>query len=158
MNQNRPGWGIPYVIPIVLLFAFWGTRDYLRNQAARNEPAPAEFGDADFGAVAKRPASRVVRVIDGDTLEVDIHLHGTSWLIGERMRLNGINCPEMSTAAGKEAAAFTKQWLLASPEPEVRLSPKRDKYGRLLGNLTRADGLSLSAMLLDQGHAVKAEY
>lgn len=98
----------------------------------------------------------VERVIDGDTICVDVRLVGDVWLHKAPMRLFGINCPEMNTAEGKAAKAFTDAWLLAKDE-QVELSKDRDKYGRLLGDFV-AGKERLTAALLKAGHAAKVDY
>lgn len=92
------------------------------------------------------------RVIDGDTLVIDVQLHDKIWLHDEHLRLKGINCPEMKEAAGLVARDFTAGWISSGAYALV-LAPRRDKYGRLLGDLKNANGL-LTAALLASGHAV----
>jgi len=67
--------------------------------------------------------SKVKTVINGDTLELEN---------GERVRLIGIDCPEMDTEEGKRTYEFTKELVegkYVSLELDVQ---QRDKYGRLL--------------------------
>lgn len=96
--------------------------------------------------------ARVERVVDADTLDLTLDL---GWRISLRAncRLIGINAPEMSTAEGKVARAFVEQ--LVPLGSVVRLISKElDKYGRPLGVLLLADGVSLNALLLERGYAV----
>ncbi len=90
---------------------------------------------------------------DGDTLYVDVQLHGTLWLVGEKMRVEKVNCPEMSTPEGPTAKAFTEAWL-ANHVFTLKLNERRDKYGRLMGDLIATDGAKLSGDLLSSGNAV----
>ena len=90
---------------------------------------------------------------DGDTLYADVQLLGTLWLIGEKIRVAGVNCPELPSVEGMEAADFTKNWI-ASHKFVLDLKPTRDKYGRLIGDLYSVDGEKLSTALLGSGHAV----
>jgi len=76
-------------------------------------------------------AARVTRVIDGDTIDVNIqNINGT-----QRVRLIGVDTPELRGNArqrGEEAAAFTRNELL---NRDVWLhfdSGIRDRYNRLL--------------------------
>ncbi len=39
--------------------------------------------------------AKIVRVIDGDTYEIDIDLGLSVWVRGERVRLYGVNTPEV---------------------------------------------------------------
>src|ERR671925_1352101 len=101
--------------------------------------------------------ARVLRVIDGDTIEVE--LAGKA----ETVRLIGVDTPETRhprkpvQAFGKEATAFTRQMVEGK---EVRLEfdvQPRDKYGRLLGYVYVGDTM-LNAELVRQGYAQVATY
>lgn len=90
---------------------------------------------------------------DGDTLYLDLQLMGTLWLVGEKMRVSGVNCPELSSVEGVAAKEFAANWI-ASNKYTLELKPIRDKYGRLLGDLYSVTGEKLSTALLAAGHAV----
>ena len=97
----------------------------------------------------------VVRVIDGDT--IDVRIAGRD----ERVRLIGIDTPETVKPEapvecfGPEASAFTKQ-LLPEGTP-VRLERDvvgRDDYGRLLAYVRRtADDLFVNETIVREGYA-----
>ncbi|MCU1401139.1 MAG: putative nuclease [Acidimicrobiales bacterium] len=97
----------------------------------------------------------VVRVIDGDTIDADIH--GTT----ERVRLIGIDTPETKKpntpvqCYGPEASGFTKHTLPAGTSVLiVRDIEARDIYGRLLGYVYRSrDGLFVNLELAVEGYA-----
>jgi endonuclease YncB( thermonuclease family) len=64
----------------------------------------------------------VVRVLDGDTLEV-LHNHHT-----ERIRLSGIDCPEKGQAYSKRAKQAASELMFGK---EVTLQTfGKDKHGR----------------------------
>lgn len=46
-------------------------------------------------------AATLVRIIDGDTVSLDVDAGFGIWLRGERFRLAGINAPEMNTPEGQ---------------------------------------------------------
>lgn len=105
--------------------------------------------------------ARVVRVVDGDTLILDLDLGWKVWRMGERVRLSGINCPEMNTPEGAAARDFTHFTLRTGPlgtvVPDVTfVSRSLDKYGRPLGVVKLADGRVLNDLIFDAGHAVRA--
>jgi micrococcal nuclease len=101
------------------------------------------------------PGEAVVeRVVDGDTIDVDIG--GRE----ERVRLIGIDTPETKDEGepvgcyGPEATALTE--LLIPPRTAVRLErdvEARDDYGRLLAYVHRTDGLFVNVELARQGAA-----
>lgn len=92
------------------------------------------------------------RVIDGDTIIVDIE--GKQ----ERVRLIGVDTPETVHPQkpveyfGKEASAFTKTLVSGK---RVRLEydwQRRDKYRRLLAYVFLEDGIFLNAEIIKQGY------
>jgi len=99
----------------------------------------------------------VVRVVDGDTIEVDVRLWpGLS--ARTSLRLAGVNTPERrgpecEVLAGAAAMRFTEAWLAGARGLTVS-DVRPDKYGgRMLGRLRRADGADLARALLVAGHA-----
>ncbi|MFJ5143039.1 thermonuclease family protein [Streptomyces sp. NPDC088707] len=94
----------------------------------------------------------VRRVIDGDTVDLDIDL-GFSIRITQRVRLAGINTAEKDTPAGKETSAWVKQWLDTHGPALTVQTHRREKYGRYLATITTADGQALNQALIDAGRA-----
>ena len=96
---------------------------------------------AVFGAEFE---GKVVRVLDGDTVEV---LHEGS---PERIRLNGIDCPEKSQAFGQRAKQFTSSLCFGKV---VRVEDHgKDRYGRTIGEVF-ADGKDVNRELVRAGLA-----
>lgn len=93
----------------------------------------------------------LVRVIDGDTVRLDMdlgqHIHKT-----DNYRLLGIDTPEMSTDAGKEAKRALE--LLLDEWGGECETFKADKYGRYLVKLTLQDGRDVAETLIAMGHGV----
>lgn len=102
-------------------------------------------------------AAQLVRVVDGDTWIFDIDLGCSVWLHSQRIRAAGINCPELSTDAGKTAKAFVEDWFAEyAPDGKVVLhtiKDRSDNYGRLLGTVMASNRL-LVQELLASGNAV----
>lgn len=104
----------------------------------------------------------VSRVVDGDTLDVVLDA-GFRRSGTERVRVYGVNCPEVkgeTRPAGLAATAFTTDWIAnrtAESWPFVIETFKTDVFGRYLARVWPAgavDGPDLSQALLDAGHAV----
>lgn len=104
-------------------------------------------------------SATVVRVIDGDTLEVALASGST-----ERVRLIGIDTPETVHPTlgvqlfGPEASAFTREQLQGKAvllETDVE---ERDRYGRLLAYVYLPDGTLFNGVLADRGLARLATY
>jgi endonuclease YncB( thermonuclease family) len=110
---------------------------------------PAVHGEVRFG-VAAGPLSGVVRVIDGDTIN-----------IGEtRVRLEGIDAPETAQTCGRRwfgswpcGAAATAQLVKIIGDKAVSCQPRGlDKYGRTLA-VCFVDGRDINAQMVRQGYA-----
>lgn len=82
-------------------------------------------------------------VTDGDTISV---MHNGR---GEKIRLNGIACPEKGQAFGKKAKQFTSE-LAFGREVTVRAFTL-DKYGRTTGDVILSDGKNLNHELVGAG-------
>lgn len=104
----------------------------------------------------------VLRMHDGDTIFCRVDLGMGIWNIGDNpdqglgIRFAGINAPELSTAAGKDAAAYLNT--LIRPGDTVRLESiawnEHEKYGRLLCTVYLLDGTNVCQQMIDTGHAV----
>jgi endonuclease YncB( thermonuclease family) len=108
----------------------------------------------------------VRRVIDGDTLAVALRVAPETSL-DMKLRLRGLDCPELSTAAGRAAKLFVDD--LIKPGDEVIISTtKPDKYDRYLADVfavtkrgaegaepRAAEEIFLNNSLLEGGYAVR---
>lgn len=94
----------------------------------------------------------VVRVVDGDTLLLDLSL-GWRITLQARCRLAKVDAPELATEEGQAARDFTVG--LCPPGTVVTfVSQQLDAYGRPLGTVRLPDGSYLAERLLEAGHAV----
>ena len=82
----------------------------------------------------------ILRVVDGDTVDVDIDLGFGVWLRKERVRLHGIDTPESRTRDleekkyGLAAKQFVKDILLVGSQQRlITEKDKTGKFGRILG-------------------------
>ncbi len=102
---------------------------------------------------------------DGDTVTVDIDLGMGIWLRGERLRLFGINTPEIrNNDPVDKAKAIEAKDFIASRIPEdsaILIKTHKDKtgkFGRLLATIFLPGGENLNDLLVEEGLAVRAEY
>ena len=101
--------------------------------------------------------AHVTKVYDGDTVTVDLQLGCDVVLKGQKIRLYGINTPEMrgdDKIAGKAARDFLREKVLDKKITVKTLKDKSGKYGRLLGILF-IDDIDLNELLITEGHAVE---
>lgn len=107
-------------------------------------------------------AAEVARVVDADTFLLTIDAGFSNWL-DSRVRLRGIDAPEISTALGRRAYRYVKKAL--GSRPVVIKTYKEEKYGRYLVDLfymrkkvddpqtIAREGIFLNQELLDRGLA-----
>jgi micrococcal nuclease len=103
---------------------------------------------------------KIVRVIDGDTTDVDIDLGFGVWMKKQRIRFYGVDTPESRTRDKEEkvygmmAKKFVQDHLPLGSTQVLR-THKDDvgKYGRILGEFIVND-TTLNQLLIDTHNAV----
>jgi len=90
-------------------------------------------------------SGEMVRVLDGDTIEV---LHNGK---AERIRLNGIDAPEQDQDYGQRAKQLAQE--LAHGQQVTVQTKGQDKYGRSVGDVYLPDGRHLNKELIRAGLA-----
>ena len=106
----------------------------------------------------------VLRVIDGDTIEIDIE-DALNNRPTTRIKLWGIDCPETAKPQQEgepfavEAASFTRS-LVSGRRVTLKLESHRTRetFGRILAHVRLPDHLSLNEALLSAGLAVADEH
>ena len=100
----------------------------------------------------------VVKVVDGDTVDVDIDLGFGMVYKKQRVRMLGIDTPESRTRDltekkfGKASKKHLKK-LLEEAESITLISHDKGKFGRILGELFIND-ISINQKMIDDHHAV----
>jgi len=114
-------------------------------------------------------AATIDRVVDGDTLLVLIEV-GFGIIVRDRLRLRGINCPEVSTPEGARAKRHVEK--LLPPGSTIVIKSHKDKtdiYGRFVADVFYQQGVDdaeeiikngayLNQELIDEGMAERVEY
>lgn len=113
--------------------------------------------------------AKVLKIVDGDTVDVDIDLGFGVWLKDERVRIMGIDTPESRTsdATEKVFGLASKNRLKELLGKDTILKTQADKsgedmkgkFGRILGDFDVYDASTdswrpVSQVLCDEGHAV----
>ena len=111
---------------------------------------------------------KVIKVVDGDTVDVDINLGFGVWLHDERVRIMGIDTPESRTSDkvedlfGEAAKARLKELMedggkLITTE-DKKGEDMKGKFGRILGDfyVERYEGEKekVTDIMIEEGHAV----
>jgi len=113
---------------------------------------------------------KILRVVDGDTVDVDIDLGFGIWIHKERVRVMGIDTPESRTrdlvekAFGLAAKEYLKMLLpvdsikVLKTEVDKKGGDKKGKFGRVLGDFftepTNEGPKRVTDLLIAAGHAV----
>lgn len=106
----------------------------------------------------------VIKVVDGDTVDVDIDLGFGICLKDERVRIMGIDTPESRTSDRVEKlfGLAAKDRLYSLLEKDAKLITTEDKsgedmkgkFGRILGDFRAADGRLVTDIMIEEGHCV----
>ena len=107
---------------------------------------------------------KVVHIVDGDTVDVNIDLGFGVWLYDERVRLYGIDTPESRTRdlEEKKYGLMAKDFVVnfCNDDWMTLKTEKYDskgKFGRIMGKLYRTTNYSdksLNEYLIEKHHAV----
>lgn len=105
-----------------------------------------------------------IRVIDGDSMEIDLDLGFNMVLHGLRVRIRGYNAPELRSHAGHVAtkdeidkgrlAKAYAETLLANPEGcslETYKDGAQQTFGRWLATIKLANGEDFAAAMVNAG-------
>jgi len=107
---------------------------------------------------------KILRVVDGDTVDVDIDLGFGIVLSNERVRIMGIDTPESRTRDkvekkfGLASKARLKSLLGKTGILKTQINKNgedmKGKFGRILGDFVAEDGRMVTEILVEEGHAV----
>jgi len=103
---------------------------------------------------------KILRVVDGDTVDVDIDLGFGIWMHKERVRLLGIDTPESRTRDKEEKkfGLLSKEYVKSRyPVGSMAIlrthKDKTGKFGRILGELVWKDS-TINKIMVDEHYAV----
>jgi len=103
---------------------------------------------------------KVVKVVDGDTIDLDIDLGFGVWMRKQRIRMYGIDTPESRTRDleekkyGLAAKDFLVKWTNAGGLVLKTHKDGKGKFGRILGELWCFD-TNINEKMIEEHHAVK---
>ena len=112
-------------------------------------------------------SSKISRVVDGDTVDVDIDLGFGVWMHKERIRLHGIDTPESRTRdlEEKKYGLLAKEQIesfmpVGSMQTLVTVKDKTGKFGRILGKFLIHDkktnaSMTINDWMIREHHAVE---
>jgi micrococcal nuclease len=107
---------------------------------------------------------KVIKIVDGDTVDVDIELGFGVVLANERVRIMGIDTPESRTSdeAEKVFGLLAKHRLeellgeVAILRTQIAKNGEdmKGKFGRILGDFVALDGRMITDIMIEEGHCV----
>ena len=107
----------------------------------------------------------VNKIVDGDTVDVDIDLGFGVVLTDERVRIMGIDTPESRTrnkieklfglAAKQRLKELLSQQCVLKTEINKDGEDMKGKFGRVLGDFVAPDGRMITDIMIKEGHAVE---
>lgn len=123
---------ITFLIFLLVEFFYSPEREFI------NDPLPSETSEV--------PTVKVVRIVDGDTIEIES---------GEKVRFIGIDSPEISGGIechGKEAKEYLNNFLEGKEIKMVKDVSETDRYGRLLRFVYLGDTF-VNKKIVEDGYA-----
>ena len=103
---------------------------------------------------------KLVKVVDGDTIDIDIDLGFGVWLQKQRIRLYGIDTPESRTSDATEkiygmaAKEFLTKWTNSGGLTIKTHKDAKGKFGRILGEIW-CFNTNVNEKLVEENHAVR---
>jgi len=109
--------------------------------------------------------AELIKVVDGDTVDVDIDLGFGVWLKNERVRIMGIDTPESRTsdkveklfglAAKNRVKKMLEKNIILKTFAAKDGEDMKGKFGRILGDFyIESEGKLLTEVMIEEGHAV----
>ncbi len=106
-----------------------------------------------------RVPAMVVRVVDGDTVVVNLDLGWRVYRNEERIRVSGLSAPEIrgrSRPQGLAAKAYAES-LLPVGASVVVTSEAKPTFERTVGSIEIPERGDFADLMVEAGHAVRAE-
>jgi micrococcal nuclease len=106
---------------------------------------------------------RINKVLDGDTVEIDLDLGFNTTLANQKVRLLGIDTPESRTTNKEEKVRGNISKKKLQEKLPIGCSVKiithkndnnDDKFGRILGEFILDDGTNLNKWMIENNYAV----
>jgi micrococcal nuclease len=95
-------------------------------------------------------AAKVLKVVDADTLDLECDL-GFRVKLGIRLRLMGINAPELNTKEGHIAREYVEHICPPGTAVIIRSEKERKSFDRYVAQVTLPDGTDLAQRIREAG-------
>ena len=106
---------------------------------------------------------KINKVLDGDTVDIDLDLGFNIVLAGQRVRMAGVDTPESRTTNKEEKPrGLLSKKKLAEKLPvgswvkinTLKSDNNDDKFGRILGEFILEDGTNVNQWMIENNYAV----
>lgn len=118
--------------------------------------------------------AKVTKVYDADTITTDIDLGFHTWIHGEKLRLFGIDAPELRSNGNKIVSdeekkqgiiardklrelILNKKITVCTIKYKTNNNDKKGKYGRYLA-IVFIEGMNVNDWLVENGYAIYKDY
>lgn len=107
--------------------------------------------------------AKILKIVDGDTVEIDLDLGFNIILANQKVRMAGVDTPESRTTNKEEKPrGLLSKKKLAEKLPTgswatietLKSDSNDDKFGRILGVFLLEDGTNVNDWLIDNNYAV----
>ena len=107
--------------------------------------------------------AKILKILDGDTVEIDLDLGFNITLAAQKVRLSGIDTPESRTTDTEEKPrGLLSKKKLQEKLPvgsyltieTLRADSNDDKFGRILGIFIAQDGTNINQWMIANNYAV----
>lgn len=150
--------GIALILAVIAAVVGWFSHTSPSQRGSISLPPVQESAPLAGGR------ARVTKIVDGDTVHALLMLANSSQLTEEKVRLFGINAPELHPRPGQSWSDFTVEpYAQEASDYLEQLCPRgsvirleehgRDKYGRLLAVIILPDGRDANKLLIEAGLA-----
>ena len=107
--------------------------------------------------------AKIIKVLDGDTVIIDLDLGFNIVLVNQKVRLAGVDTPESRTSNAEEKPrGILSKKKLQEKLPvgsyakieTLKSDNNDDKFGRILGTFIAEDGTKINQWMIDNNYAV----
>ena len=137
-------------LALIMALVIWST------PTLRAQSRPANVSSPNLADSLYTYRAVITSVYDGDTVTADIDLGMKIWLRSERLRLWGIDTPELNRGTKRQAARQTRDFLrsqiLGQKVIIKTIRDRKGKYGRYLAVIYKGQ-VNINDLMISESYA-----
>ena len=127
--------------------------DFIRFPELTNSQMGLYYFDSPHQQIAEDFDARVIRVVDGDTLRLEVSFRDFDF----PLRISNLLAPELNEAGGVKSKARMKSLVEGKlVEVIINKANRVGKWGRLLGEV-RESGFDIGQQMINEGFAISLD-